>query len=94
MNHVFRATLGLMATLLASTAVLAGTEEDDLKGFMKDEVVTEKQWEEKFRAIPEPTNLREYMHTITEEPHIAGLPGSKKVAEYILARFKLTKRSS
>ncbi|MGH9333143.1 MAG: transferrin receptor-like dimerization domain-containing protein, partial [Vicinamibacteria bacterium] len=29
-----------------------------------------------------------HMRVITEEPHIAGLPGSKKVAEYILSQFK------
>ena len=28
------------------------------------------------------------MRIITEEPHIAGLPGSKKVADYILSEFQ------
>ncbi len=28
------------------------------------------------------------MHYITEEPHIAGLPGSKRVADYVLAKFQ------
>ena len=41
-----------------------------------------------FRAIPKPENLREYMRTIAAEPHHAGSPGSRKVAEYMLAQFK------
>ncbi len=67
---------------------LQSAEESNLKGFLADEIDTQREWEEKFRAIPDPANLREYMRFITEEPHIAGLPGSKKVAEYILAQFK------
>lgn len=61
---------------------------EDIKGFLKDEVDQQRAWEEKLRAQPQPENLREYMRFITEEPHIAGLPGSKKVAEYILAQFQ------
>ena len=32
--------------------------------------------------------MREYMQTISEEPHHAGSPGSRKVADYVLAKFK------
>ncbi len=62
--------------------------ESDLKGFLSDEIASAREWEERFRAIPKPENLREYMRYITEEPHIAGLPGSKRVADYVLAKFQ------
>ncbi len=45
-------------------------------------------WEEKFRKIPQPERVRQYMRIMSEEPHHAGSPGSKKVAEYVLARFR------
>ncbi len=73
---------------LTAVASLSFAAEDKLKGFLEDEVAQQKQWEEKLRAVPDPDRLREYMRVITEEPHIAGLPGSKKVADYILAQFQ------
>jgi N-acetylated-alpha-linked acidic dipeptidase len=66
----------------------ASPEDDNIKGFLSDEVAQQRRWEETYRAIPRAENLREYMRVITEEPHIAGLPGSKKVADYILAKFQ------
>src|SRR5580698_1549561 len=46
------------------------------------------QWEEKFRAIPNPQNLREYMQRMTAHPHHVGSPYDKDNAEWILAKFK------
>ncbi len=45
-------------------------------------------WEEKFRKIPQADRVREYMRIMSEEPHQAGSPGSKKVAGYVLAKFR------
>jgi N-acetylated-alpha-linked acidic dipeptidase len=75
-----------LSLLFSISAVTA--EESHMKGFLGDEIATQREWELKFRAIPNPQNLREYMSVITEEPHIAGLPGSKRVADYILAKFQ------
>ncbi len=78
---------------IALTALLlfpltAFSEDEDLKGFLADETKAQEKWEQTYRAIPRAENLRDYMRVITEEPHIAGLPGSKKVADYILAQFR------
>jgi N-acetylated-alpha-linked acidic dipeptidase len=73
---------------VASAAIATESEDADLKGFLSDEAPSAREWEAKYRAIPSAANLRDYMRVITEEPHIAGLPGSKKVADYILAKFK------
>jgi N-acetylated-alpha-linked acidic dipeptidase len=35
-----------------------------------------------------PANARRWLAALTEEPHVAGTPAEKKVAEYVLARFK------
>ena len=76
-----------LSVLLLSTTI-ATAQNEHITGFLDDEVEQQISWEKQFREIPDPENLREYMRIITEEPHIAGLPGSKKVAEYILSKFK------
>ena len=48
----------------------------------------QRDLEAKFRAIPKPENLREYMLATAGEPHHAGSPGSRKVADYVLGKFK------
>jgi N-acetylated-alpha-linked acidic dipeptidase len=49
---------------------------------------TEREWEAKFRAIPDPANLREYMRRLSARPHHVGSPYDKDNAEWILAHFK------
>ncbi|MBI4478271.1 MAG: hypothetical protein HY654_13940, partial [Acidobacteria bacterium] len=79
--------LAVVATTLLVVS-LGRSQEQGLRGFPRQQVAAQQQLEERFRAIPRPENLREYMRVITEEPHAAGTPGSRKVAEYILAQFQ------
>src|SRR5271169_2297892 len=72
---------------LAATSLLA-QDAPAIRGFSAQHVSAEREIEKKFKAVPQPDRLREYMKTISEEPHHAGSPNSKKVAEYILAQFK------
>src|SRR5579871_5568104 len=48
----------------------------------------ERQWEEKFRALPQPDNMREYMRRLSAFPHHVGSPYDKDNAEWILAKFR------
>ncbi|MGB8011524.1 MAG: transferrin receptor-like dimerization domain-containing protein [Terriglobales bacterium] len=48
----------------------------------------EREWEAKFRAIPDPANLREYMRRLSARPHHVGSAYDKDNAEWILAHFK------
>ena len=75
-----RAAFAAACFVLFASAGFAEESGTDLKGFLSDEVASAREWEERFRAIPSPEKMREYMRFITEEPHIAGLPGSKRVA--------------
>jgi N-acetylated-alpha-linked acidic dipeptidase len=59
-----------------------------LRGFTAAGSEVQRQIEEKFRAVPAPANNREYMRVIASEPHHAGSPGSRKVADYVLSQFK------
>ena len=45
-------------------------------------------WEEKFRAIPDTKNLRDYMERLSARPHHVGSPYDKDNAEWLLAKLK------
>ena len=45
-------------------------------------------WEEKFRAIPDPHNMRDYMERMSARPHHVGSPYDKDNAEWLLAKLK------
>ena len=59
-----------------------------IRGFPDDAVAAQRQREEQFRKIPDSARLKEYMEAMAGEPHVAGQPSSKKVADYALAKFK------
>jgi N-acetylated-alpha-linked acidic dipeptidase len=63
-------------------------DEQTLFGFSTESSRAERQWEEKFKAIPSPENLRAYMKQLTARPHNVGSPYDKENAEWILAKFK------
>ena len=79
-----------MLALVAVTLVqltLSG-QSPAVRGFTTDALATQRALEDRFRAVPDPARLREYMKAMSAEPHVAGRPGSRVVAEYALARFK------
>jgi N-acetylated-alpha-linked acidic dipeptidase len=59
-----------------------------LVGYSPRASQNERDWEVKFRAIPDPANLREYMRRLSARPHHVGSPYDKDNAEWILAHFK------
>ena len=59
-----------------------------LRGFPTDAVAAQRALEERFRAVPDAARLRDYMKAMSAEPHVAGRPGSKVVADYALEKFK------
>jgi len=65
-----------------------GADDAPLSGYSPRSSQSERDWEAKFRAIPDPANLREYMKRMSARPHHVGSPYDKDNAEWILARFK------
>ncbi len=59
-----------------------------MRGFLAKDISGEQNLEQKAQAVPDPARLRTYMDFISGEPHNAGSPRSKAVAEYILGTFK------
>jgi N-acetylated-alpha-linked acidic dipeptidase len=47
-----------------------------------------RKWEEMARAVPEAPRIRGYMQRMSAEPHHAGSPQSRAVAEYALGLFR------
>src|SRR5262245_19062416 len=68
--------------------LVAANEEDTIYGFTAASSRDERQWEEKFRAMPSPEILRESMRRLSARPHHVGSPYDKQNAEWILSKFK------
>jgi N-acetylated-alpha-linked acidic dipeptidase len=78
----------LLICALNFSALTYSADETLLVGYSPRSSQTERDWENKFRAIPDPANLREYMKRMSARPHHVGSPYDKDNAEWILARFK------
>src|SRR4051794_10732381 len=84
--HIAGSLTPLLALLLAPSVL--SQPAPGIRGFAPANVEKQRAFERQFRAVPKPENLREYMRVSSAEPHHAGSPGSRKVAEYILSQFK------
>jgi len=87
------ATFLIFALVLSSLSLSFGADQISpnqtaLVGYSPRASQAERDWEAKFRAIPDPANLREYMRRLSARPHHVGSPYDKDNAEWILAHFK------
>src|SRR6266478_915254 len=78
----------LLFPSLSFAADQVGSNQAALVGYSPRSSQSEREWEAKFRAIPDPANLREYMRRLSARPHHVGSPYDKDNAEWILAHFK------
>src|SRR6266513_2290381 len=78
----------LLALGLGALLGLAPSPIGDLRGFTAESAKAEREWETKFRAIPSPDSLREYMRRLSARPHHVGSPYDRDNAQWILAKFK------
>jgi N-acetylated-alpha-linked acidic dipeptidase len=78
--------LAVILALASTTFPIAQTR--PIRGFPDDAVAAQRQREEQYRKIPDSARLKEYMEAMAGEPHVAGQPSSKKVADYALAKFR------
>ena len=85
MTHTFR-VFALPAALLLTVAA-APLEDPPLRGFTTASAKVEREWESKFRAIPEPARMREAMRRLSLRPHHLGSPYGKDNAEWLRAQF-------
>jgi N-acetylated-alpha-linked acidic dipeptidase len=81
-SPIAAAAVGVL--LLAAAPAPTG----ELRGFTAESARAERDWEAKFRAVPSPDSLREYMRHLSARPHHVGSPYDKANAEWILAKFQ------
>ena len=80
-----------ISVVLLAAAVLAPAglgQEAPLDGYSPADSKTQRDWETKFRAIPDPNILRSTMERLAARPHNVGTPYDKDNAEWILSKFK------
>jgi len=79
-----------LAVLLAFIPLFStnAAQNDTFFGYRQQSVQTERDWETKFRAIPDPALQREYMQRLSARPHHVGSAYDKDNAEWILSKFK------
>ncbi len=78
----------LLCLLMVVLTVAVAEEPSPLQGFSAGSSRAERDWEAKFRALPDPSNLREYMKRLSAYPHHVGSPYDRENAEWILSRFR------
>jgi N-acetylated-alpha-linked acidic dipeptidase len=78
----------LLVFALIAPPFAVGADEAPLAGYSPRASQSERDWETKFRAIPDPANLREDMRRLSARPHHVGSAYDKDNAEWILARFQ------
>lgn len=76
--------------LLSFIPVFTVRAADDkpMYGYLSQSSQVERDWENKFRAIPDPKLMRDYMQRLSARPHHVGSPYDKDNAEWILSKFK------
>ena len=75
--------LALLLVLPAANIV----DDPPMRGYTPASAKIEREWEAKFRAIPEPSRMREAMRRLSARPHHLGSPYGKDNAEWIRAQF-------
>ena len=78
----------LIGLLISALTVNASVEPSALQGYSPEAAGLEREWEGKFRAIPSPEKLREYMKLLSARPHHVGSPYDKQNATWILSKFR------
>ena len=59
-----------------------------IRGFPPGQWKPQHELEDQAKSLPQPERIRIYMERMSAQPHPAGSPGSKAVADYALAQLK------
>ena len=78
----------ILCVALVALPALTQERPVTMDGFSPDGARAERQWEEKFRAMPSPEKMRDAMQRLTLHPHHVGSPYDKDNAEWLLVQFK------
>src|SRR5499433_1322821 len=82
-----RITLAVLLALIPLFPINAA-QNDTFFGYRQPSAQTERDWETKFRAIPDSALQRKYMQRLSARPHHVGSPYDKDNAEWLLGKLK------
>jgi N-acetylated-alpha-linked acidic dipeptidase len=82
-----RSLISPIIALGALAFVPAAPEPTPLRGFTAQSSQVEREWETKFRAIPDPKRLRDMMQRLSARPHHVGSPYDKQNAEWLRDQY-------
>ncbi len=77
-----------LAACLLSSSLLFAADSGPLRGYSAESARVQRDWEAKFRAIPDTANLKAYMQRLAARPHPIGSAYGKQNAEWILGKFR------
>ena len=80
-----RSALVLAALLLRPAAA---ADDAPMRGFTGASARAQRDWETRFKAVPDPDSLREYMRVLTARPHHLSSARDSVNAVWILGRFR------
>ena len=77
------------ALSFAGVVLMAATIEDPpLRGYTAESSKAQREWEGKFRAIPEPSRIRESLRILSARPNHLGSPYQKENATRVRDWFR------
>jgi N-acetylated-alpha-linked acidic dipeptidase len=69
-------------------APFAAEAQQPIRGYPVESYAARAALETRLRAVPEPDSMRVWIRRLSAEPHTAGQPGSRRVAEQLRDRFR------
>src|SRR5258708_16168379 len=87
-NRMRRFAAVLLVFTLIFPSLALGSDDTALTGYSPRSSQTERDWETKFRAIPDSANLKEYMRRLSARPHHLRSPYPKHTPASIPPPFK------
>lgn len=78
--------MSLIARLAASVLLVPAFAVP--RGFRPENAREETRWEERYRALPDASVIRETARTLSAEPHHVGSPYDERNAQWILGKFR------
>jgi len=85
---MIKTILRFAVAISCTFSVMAQSMPKSLLGFSEAQSRDQRSVEQKFDAILNPANLREWMKLLSARPHHLGSPYDKENAEFIASQFK------
>jgi N-acetylated-alpha-linked acidic dipeptidase len=80
--------ISLLIFILTGSLSAQQPRQQAFLGFTAQSTKGESEWEDRFRAIPDPQLMRANMQLLSAHPHHVGSPYDKQNAEWILTQYK------